>query len=49
MKTVRKDKPHITFVNGWWKVSPMPKPYHSHMAKWRYAYQLTHKLNQSNN
>lgn len=38
-------KPHIARLGGWWRVSPMPKPYHKHSTLWRLAHDFVNQLN----
>lgn len=38
-------KPHLALVAGWWRVSPMPKPYHKHSLLWRLAHDFVNQLN----
>lgn len=47
IKPLRKNKPHVVFIGGYWRVSAMPKgtlmwPY------WSKAHNLTNKLNHDN-
>lgn len=38
-------KPCIYFRKGFWRVNPMPKPYHVHSARWALAYAFVNELN----
>lgn len=40
-----KDKPHIVLRAGFWRVSPMPKPYHKFAALWLQAHIVARRLN----
>lgn len=48
MKSFREHKPHIVFINGYWRVSPLKKPYvHSLVSQkqWMAAYKFVQNKN----
>lgn len=48
IKPVRKDKPHIVFIDKFWRVSKMPKSglvVGSQYKKWLYAHSFVQHLN----
>ncbi|WQZ00315.1 hypothetical protein Shy_CDS0038 [Escherichia phage Shy] len=40
-----KGKPHIVLRAGFWRVSPMPKPYHRYNMLWNLAHLRARLLN----
>lgn len=44
---VKSTKPHIVFIDRYWRVSSMPKPYHRYQGIWRRAHTFAGKLNDS--
>lgn len=46
MRVPRPGKPHIALIKGYWRVSPLPKPYRNNAGeRWRDAYGLVMTLN----
>lgn len=46
MRVPRPGKPHIAFIQGYWRVSPLPNPYCPKLASyWFDAYQVIGRLN----
>lgn len=48
MKPLRKHKPHIAFIDGYWRVSPLKKPYiHSLLSQkqWMAAHSFVQNKN----
>lgn len=45
IQPVRQGKPHITFIDRYWRVSAMPKPRHKYRDIFLEAHRLTQHLN----
>lgn len=49
MKPLRSNKPHIAFIDGYWRVSPMPAQYlrtHAYLYdKWQNAHRFVYRMN----
>lgn len=45
IRPVVANKPHIVYREGYWRVSPIAKPYHQNRQKFDAAHAFINKLN----